>query len=300
MNLVITGASGFLGSYVINQCASFGFTPIVLKRVGSKKEWDTGKGCVIVKCDDLENNETINLLIKYRPKSFLNLAWWGVDSNTRDNPQQVSYNIPYTLGTVKLANRIGCQQWVGIGSLSEYGQTVSKVDEKYNPLPVTIYGKTKLASAWATEALCQSYGMKSAWLRLGSIYGPGDADHWLIPSVIRSFMQGIPPELTPSEQICDYLYAGDAAEAILNVVKNQLDGIYNIGSGNGVSVKEIVTEIKNKINTNLKIKFGAKPYSSNQIMHMEANIQKIKVFTGWVPTTSFSNGISRTVDSIIN
>jgi UDP-glucose 4-epimerase len=106
--------------------------------------------------------------------------------------------------------------------------------------------------------------------------------------------------LTPSEQICDYLYAGDAAEAILNVVKNQLDGIYNIGSGNGVSVKEIVTEIKNKINTNLKIKFGAKPYSSNQIMHMEANIQKIKVFTGWVPTTSFSNGISRTVDSIIN
>ena len=300
MNVVITGASGFLGSYVVKNCASFGFNPIVLKRTDSNKSCATNEGYIAVQADNFDNEETIRMLTQYRPKSFLNLAWRGVDANTRDNAQQVLYNIPYSLATVRLAHRIGCEQWVGIGSLSEYGQAVAKVDENYQALPVTIYGKTKLASAWATQALCQSYGMKSVWLRLGSIYGPGDADHWLIPSVIRSLMMGIPPELTPSEQICDYLYVEDAAEAVLHVVKNQINGTFNLGSGNGMSVRKIVTEIQNRLDTVLKPKIGAKPYSSQQIMHMEADIQKIADLTGWLPTTPFAEGITKTINSIKN
>ena len=300
MYVVVTGAFGFLGSYVVKQCVDFGFTPLVLERKESRKEKLEGQDFISIPYASLDEPELTAAIRKYEPVSFVHIAWKGVDGSTRNFEEQVTYNLPFTLQTVELAHRTGCGQWVGIGSLSEYGKTTAKVDETFTPSPYTIYGKAKLASCWASSALCQSYNIKANWIRVGSIYGPGDADHWLIPYVMRSLMEGKSPELTPSKQVWDYLYVSDAANAVLSIVKSGTEGIFNLGSGKGMRIKDFIDIITERMKTDTRPQFGAKPYSVNQVMHMEADISKITSKTGWTPVVSFTEGIDRTLISIKN
>ena len=299
MNVIITGAFGFLGSNVVKQCIGFGFNPIVLERASSKKEVLNDLNFISIKYNNLDDDALIETIKKYNPQSFIHIAWKGVDSSTRNYEEQITYNLPFSLQTIKLASNVGCKQWIGIGSLSEYGKITEKVNEKQLPVPLTIYAKAKLATCWASSALCQSYNLKWSWIRVGSIYGPGDADHWLIPYIINSLLNNIPPQLTPSEQVWDYLYVTDAANAILSIVQSQVEGIYNLGSGTEITIKEVTEVIVEKLNSPVKPILGAKPYSVEQIMYMVADINKIVQTTGWNPSTKFSQGIDKTISSLL-
>jgi nucleoside-diphosphate-sugar epimerase len=299
MNVIITGAFGFLGSHVVKQCISFGFNPIVLERALSKREVLNDLNFISIKYNNLDDDALIETIKQYKPQSFIHIAWKGVDNSTRNYEEQITYNLPFSLQTIKFANNIGCKQWLGIGSLSEYGTITEKVNEKHLPVPLTIYAKAKLATCWASSALCQLYNLKWSWIRVGSIYGPGDADHWLIPYIINSLLNNIPPHLTPSEQVWDYLYVTDAANAILSIVQKQAEGIYNLGSGIEIKIKEVAEIIAEKLNSSVKPILGAKPYSVEQVMYMVADISKIAQTTGWNPSTIFSQGIDKTISSLL-
>lgn len=295
MNIIITGAYGFLGSHVVRQCAKFGFTPIVLERSESNKAKLENLDFISLQYHNLDDNNLIESLNEYNPEGFIHIAWKGIDNLSRNNQDQITYNLPFAIKTIELANAVGCRQWIGIGSLSEYGKTTERVNENHCPHPLSLYAKSKLAACWASSALCQSFNMKWAWIRIGSIFGPGDADHWLIPYVINSLLKGIAPKLTPSEQIWDYLYVDDAAEAILNVMQIQAEGIFNLGSGVEITIKELIELIISKLQFSPKPQFGALPYSPEQIMYMVADISKITKVTKWKPAVTLSQGIENTV-----
>ncbi|MES2376107.1 MAG: NAD(P)-dependent oxidoreductase [Bacteroidota bacterium] len=295
MNVIITGAFGFLGSYVVKQCANLGLNPIVLKRKDSDKERLENCEYVAFEYDDIENDDVIREVSKYNPQSLIHIAWKGIDSSTRNNEDQITYNLPFSITTIEFAKKVGCTQWIGIGSLSEYGKITEKVDENRCTSPSSLYAKSKLATCWASSALCQAYDMKWAWIRVGSIYGPGDADNWLIPYVINSILNGKTPELTLSEQVWDYLNVTDAANAVLQIVKSRAEGIFNLGSGNEITIKQLVELIDGKLNAAVRPKFGAKPYSLEQVMYMAADITKIKQTTGWEPQIGLSDGLDETI-----
>jgi UDP-glucose 4-epimerase len=286
MNVIITGGFGFLGANVIKQCIDFGFNPIVLERHESKKEILENIDYISIKYNDIQDENIIETIKKYNPQSFIHIAWKGIDGSTRNDEEQVTYNIPFSLKTI------------GIGSLSEYGKLTKPVNEEQCPVPLSLYAKAKLATCWASSALCQFHNINWSWIRVGSIFGPGDAQHWLIPYVIKSFSEGLAPKLTLSQQIWDYLYVTDAANAILNVVKHQANGIFNLGSGIELTIKEVVELIADKMNSHIKPEFGARPYQLEQIMYMVADITKITKSVGWQPKVSLPIGIDMTLSSL--
>jgi nucleoside-diphosphate-sugar epimerase len=119
----------------------------------------------------------------------------------------------------------------------------------------------------------------------------------LIPSVIRRLLASERPQLTSGEQKWDYLYVEDAAEAIYQAaITKRAEGIFNLSSGEAHTVRKLVEQIRNIINPSIPLGFGEIPSPLDQIMHLQADISKLREATGWTPQTSLEEGLRRTIE----
>ena len=117
----------------------------------------------------------------------------------------------------------------------------------------------------------------------------------MIPTVIEQLLSGDRPALTAAEQQWDFLYVDDAAQAIVTVAKSDRGrGVFNLGSGVPNELKQVVGKLRDLIDTNLPLGFGDLPYGKNQIMHLEADVTRLKEL-GWTPATALNQGLDATI-----
>ena len=103
--------------------------------------------------------------------------------------------------------------------------------------------------------------------------------------------------LTSGEQIWDYLYSGDAAEALYRLALYGKSGeIYPVGNGNARPLREYLEIARDMIDPSLPLGFGEVPYSEKQVMHLEADISALIKDTGFKPETDFETGIRQTIE----
>ncbi len=98
------------------------------------------------------------------------------------------------------------------------------------------------------------------------------------------------------EQLWDYLFAEDAAEALFRAALHGSDGkIYPLGSGRAQPLYKYICELRDQIDPSLPLGFGDIPYHEKQVMNLQADISQLTRDTGWVPCTPFSVGIQNTI-----
>lgn len=118
-------------------------------------------------------------------------------------------------------------------------------------------------------------------------------------STINKLKNGEVPEFTKGDQLWDYLYSGDAAEAFRLLGEKGHDGkIYVLGSGHAEPLAAYIEKIRDVVDSNAKIKMGAIPYSEKQVMHLEADISSLRDDLGWKSKIDFSEGIKMTLNTI--
>jgi nucleoside-diphosphate-sugar epimerase len=207
-------------------------------------------------------------------------------------------NVAYALDAVEAAARMGCHTFVGAGSQAEYGRVGGKLTPDTPTHPETGYGIAKLCAGQMSRVECESLGMDHIWVRILSVYGPGDSDATMVTGVIQTLLCGKKPSLTAGEQLWDYLYAADAARAFRLIAEQGKSGkIYPLGGGSARPLREYVEEIRDAIDPTLPLGFGEVPYSPLQVMRLEADISALQADTGFAPTTSFAHGIRATIAS---
>lgn len=289
--IIVTGATGCVGSAIVRRALAQGLEVTCIVHQGSKRLQNLPQDdhVSIVECN-LSDYALLQLHGTY--DAFIHLSWEKTFGASRDDAEVQTRNIQYTLDACQLAKRCGCQVFVGAGSQAEYG--VQSVDLTPN-LPVNPesgYGIAKYAAGKLSAMLCKHLGMRQNWVRILSVYGPHDGENTLISYVIRELKAGRSPELTKCEQTWDYLYADDAADAILAVAEKGVDGkTYPLGSGHARQLSEYVKDICTFVNPTMKIQFGAKDYYPHQPMHLVANIIDLTKDTGWGPKFSFMEGL---------
>ncbi|WP_044560088.1 NAD(P)-dependent oxidoreductase [Azospirillum sp. B4] len=295
--ILLTGGSGFVGSAVAHSLAAAGRdVALVLRANGDRARLSAlATPPTLIEGDLTRPGPWERAVADFRPDAVAHLAWWGVKGKDRDRREQHD-NVTASLRLYDAALAGGCRRFVGLGSQAEYGPCSAKIHESAPTRPTTVYGAAKLSTYLLLDRLAAKDGVSLAWLRLFSSYGPGDDPSWLIPYVTLTLLAGGRPKLTAAEQIWDYIYVDDVAAGVIALCDSDAPGVFNIGSGTAVPLRDIIIAVRDLIDPALPLGFGESPYRPDQVMHLEADIAALTTATGWRPRVSLDTGLRRTVD----
>jgi UDP-glucose 4-epimerase len=298
MRCLVTGASGHVGAFLTKALLGRGCEVAVMVRPQSDV-WriaDVLDQVTVIygALGDLGNaREALNA---WQPVMVFHCAWEGVTGAYRNDPAQITRNVAGSLELFEAMREAGMTTWVGLGSQAEYGAVEGRLSEELPPKPVTAYGVSKLCLCLMTEKLCAMTETRFLWLRLLAAYGPMDDPRHLLPSVINQLLDGERPALTPGEQRWDYLYIEDAAEAICRLaLETSASGVFNLGSGDALTVRSLVETVRDLIDPALPLGLGDVPYRPDQVMHLEGDLAKLTTATGWRPEVTMEEGLRRTL-----
>jgi len=294
----VTGASGFLGAALVQRLIAEGVSVAVLQRGKEPgRRLHAWLDRVEILAAPQNSPESLRAgLLRWRPDTVFHLGWGGVGGSQRNDALVQCANVENAVQLATLCVKCGVEHFLGVGSQAEYGPRAEEIFETQCPSPTTMYGAAKLSAGILTERLCELGGVKHSWLRLFSAYGPDDNPDWMIPSLIRHLGKGLRPALTQGEQLWDYLYVDDAAAAFAAVAKARISGLYNLGSGAAIPLRGVIEQIRDSINPALELGFGEIPYRPDQVMHLQANIDKLKAGAAWAPATPLQTGLSATIE----
>ena len=297
MRLLITGATGFVGAKTLELALAAGHEVAATVRPQSPaRRLAPFEGRSEHLTLELNDRPALSAaLTAFRPEAIIHLAWAGVANAARFELTQISENIDAACALVEAGAAAGCSAFIGTGSQGEYGAGSTMLEDTL-PEPTTLYGAAKVSTLYLTRQLAAQSGMRHAWLRLFSTYGPDDNDGWLIPMLITQMLRGERPQTTLGTQFWDWLYVDDVARGLLAAATTpSAQGVFNLGSGEPVQVRKAVEAIRDLAAPQMELVFGEIPFRPDQVMHMQANIERLKAATGWAPQVPFAAGIATTV-----
>ena len=301
MKVLITGATGFLGSHIAAKFASDPNWQIMVTRRNESNLWRTTEFEDKLIWVNTNSENWQNVIIEFKPQYIINVAWGGVDVNGRNNWKTQLKNLVFQQELLDIANTCDIKKFIGVGSQAEYGDFNEIVNEEFPPNPNFAYGVVKLAALDIIKHYCQINDIGWTWFRLFSTFGKYESDNWLIPATIKNMITQQQMNFTKAEQKYSYLHIENVAEVFYNTCNKQTpNGVYNISSKQARPLKEILEYIRNKINPEFQMNFGALPYRANQSMHNQGNVDKLEKYIIKVDDTTFFNDLDNTINYYLN
>ncbi len=297
---LITGPTGVVGTALVDELIDNGIEVFCVCHRGSRRIGNIRKDKFvhIVECDADELLKLPNL-VKGPIDAFYHLAWaGGTYGKSRDDMEGNAQNIKYTIDALKAAKELGCKVFVGAGSQSEYGNSNEVRSSSTLPNPESMYAASKLSSMYIGRLFAKQLGIRFCWCRIFSVFGLNDGEQTMIMSTIRKMLAGEECDFTKGEQLWDYIYSKDCAQALrLIAEKGEDQGIYNIASGDTRHLYEYITSLHELVNPDSKINIGAIPYYEHQAMNLTADIAPL-LACGFKPKYTFEDGIKELLDAI--
>jgi GDP-L-fucose synthase len=296
--VVVTGGSGFLGSFVVERLRALGAGSIIVPR---KAQYDLRQRAAI---DDLLNDS--------RPTMVIHLAATvgGIGAN-RERPAEFFYdNLMMSAQLLDASYRTGVEKFVGIGTICAYPKITPipfQEDHLWDGFPEETnapYGVAKRALLMQSQAYRQQYGYNAIHLMPVNLYGPRDnfdlkTSH-VIPALIRKTIEA---QARGDDQIVvwgdgtptrEFLYVEDAAEGIVSAAEryNDPDPV-NLGSGMEISIRDLVETITRLIGFEGRIVWDTE--KPNGQPRRRLDVSRAKARFGFEARTPFELGLQKTI-----
>jgi nucleoside-diphosphate-sugar epimerase len=304
--VVVTGAAGFLGAAVVRRLAAEGQQVLAWTRPSS----DMGRlaGVPGLEHFALDVAEVVRdagrarmraSLTEFRPDALIHAAWEGVRGERREDPAQEN-NVAPAVEILRVAQACGARRFVGLGSQAEYGPSAEVLSEASVTRPTSAYGAAKLECGrrWLAEA--ERLGVSAAWVRVFSVYGPGQREGALVPDLARALHEGRRLGLGSGETPWDYLYEDDAADALaLLAGRDDVRGIYNLASGTAVPIGDVMRRVAALVDPKVVLTLGTRLRAPRGQGALRADVTRLRHALAWGPTTSLGDGLRRTVAAVL-
>ena len=302
--VLLTGSAGFIGSHLTQRLIREGYEVGIIKRENSDM-WRIKDllGKIIAYDVDLRDTQEVSKAIShFRPDAIFHLAtYYAVEHVPQEVSLMVDTNVLGTINLLEASKESAVKLFVNTSSCFVYEESENKLRENDQLSPLNLYALTKIQAEQACTFYTEKYGLKTITFRLFPPYGPADHERRLIPYVIKSLLDGERLKMTTGKQRWDFVYVDDIIDAYFKLldipnlpVKHE---IFNIGTGNAVSVREVVSRIKEIVDADLEPEWEAFPHRKNEVWFICADISKTKTVLGWQPKIHIlGEGLERTVN----
>ncbi|MCM8814088.1 MAG: NAD(P)-dependent oxidoreductase [Candidatus Omnitrophica bacterium] len=283
MNILLTGATGFLGAHLVPALTQAGHSVIILRRMSSSLRHIEGLPLTdysleTVSLDSIFQRHTIDCVIHLATD-------YGRRQNS-DVSQLIAANIALPARLLEACSRSRCPFFINTHTDS--------------PSMYTAYSATKHAFKELIRYFTGNSTLRCVTMTLEYMYGEKDDTSKFIPAVITDMLQGHEIKLTSGEQRRDFIYVGDVVAAYMRLLC-QLPRVtepameFPVGTGSAVSIKECVFLIESILGIKANLRWGSIPYRKNELFFAQADITHTSAFLDWQPRMLLADGLRRTI-----
>lgn len=274
MRFLVTGGAGYIGSHVVRVLREHGYEPVVIDDLSCGHREFVPKDVPFVQASILDREALYETFKEHKVQAVVHLAGFKFAGVSVTNPLHTyEQNVQGTLVLLREMIYAGVKKIVFSSSAAVYGLSkVQPLHEWSATVPASPYGESKLAAEWLISDVAKPYDIMHTSLRYFNVVGSGYQDlydsspHNLFPRVVHALRKGYAPRIfgddyhTPDGTcIRDYVHVLDIAEAHVVALQKLMAGgpiktVYNLGSGVGVSTREVMDAFRDRSGINFEAK----------------------------------------------
>jgi len=310
VNCLVTGGAGFIGSNLVDALLARGDRVAVIDDLSTGRRWNLDgaveAGAELVECDIRDGDTLIDVARRLEPELVFHLAAQiDVRRSVADPAFDASINVGGTANVLEAARAAGASRVI---FTSTGGAIYGEGDGQELPLredaplaPMAPYGQSKFAGEGYLSLYERLYGLSSASLRLGNVYGPRQ-DPLGEAGVIAIFCGrlldgGRPTVFGDGRQTRDYIYVGDVVAALLAATESDATGPINVGTGRETDVLELIQGL-HSLRPDAQFEPEMAPPRVGEVQRISIDPGRAKRELGWEARTGLEDGLGLTLDSL--
>ena len=302
--VLVTGGAGFIGSHLAERLVAEGCEVHVMDDLSGGVRSNVPEGAVFHELD-IRSREAAALFGEHNFAALCHLAaQMDVRRSVADPKFDAEVNVLGFLNLLEAGRQTGLEK-VAFASTGGaiYGEPDPSVNdggpqpESHPTLPMSPYGITKLVSEHYLRFYGQTYGIESAALRFGNVYGPRQNPHGeagVVAIFAQRLLRGEPITINgPGTQTRDYVFVKDVVAAFMAALEKEATDIYNVGTGVETNVNQLFHHINRLTEAGADEIHG--PAKAGEQQRSVLDISHTSDALGWMPAVDVATGLERTV-----
>lgn len=311
MNILIIGGAGYIGSVIVEKLLKENNCVVIYDNLSTGYDPTlSNPKAKFIKGDMLDTNFLVRTIKANKIEIVIALAAKIIVSQSMEQPiEYFENNICGIISILKAMNLTNTKKIIFSSSAAVYGQCSNKsICEDDSKMPINPYGQSKLTCEWLIENAKKAYGINYVIFRFFNVAGASDSlknglrnnsSALLIPCINKAIIEHKNPLIFGNDYktkdgtcIRDYIHVEDLANAhvfALDYLNSDKFNIFNLGSGLGYSVLEIMNQTKQILNVNFSIEIKSRRKGDPDIL--VTNNSKILKELKWVPIKNIKDMI---------
>jgi nucleoside-diphosphate-sugar epimerase len=283
--VLITGSCGQVGSRLTKSLSRAGFDVVGIGRSEATEVTNYANSYIQY---DLLTEDIDSLIAQTRPELLIHLAWETQPNTFWESPKNISW-LDSSKKLVESFNKWGGERIVIAGTCAEYDWEFHVPFDELGPeFPKSLYGQSKLALL----NFLRHQSTPFLWTRTFFQFGDKETPGRLIPSLIDTLNAGQEFSIKRPNDVRDFIYVDDVVQILTSLIISEKAGVFNVGSGVGITMRELGTKIAGIFERPDLMHFQEQ---SGKPSIVQANMAKLEKTLGRITYTTLDEAINKTI-----